>query len=129
MNRLALEGLHVLVVDDDPVVRGLYVTVLRQAGATVTSSGTAREAVLQTDVEAPDVVVTDLRMPGEDGIWLLRELKARMPTVPVIVVSGNVEGAAREHLLGLGFAAILQKPVAVSRLIATVAHHARPHGC
>ena len=117
----SVEGLHVLVVDDDPGVRGLYVTVLRQAGAHVMSSGEAIEAVELTDLQRPDVVLADLRMPGHDGIWLLGELKARMPAVPVIVVSGNLGALTSEELLGMGFSGILPKPVGLSHLVATVA--------
>src|SRR5205814_3550245 len=121
MNPFELRGLHVLVVDDDPRVRGLYTTVLRQAGATVTSSGMATEAVQLTDLERPDVVVTDLQMPRHDGIWLLQELKARMPAVPVIVVSGYVGPPDRKRLLGLGFAEVLSKPLPLSELTTIVA--------
>ena len=121
MASATLHGLNVLVVEDDPTVRGLYATVLRQAGATVTSSGLATEAVALIDLQTPNVVVTDLRMPGHDGIWLLRELKSRLPSVPVIAVSGYVEPADRDELLGLGFAEVLAKPLPLSDLATTVA--------
>jgi len=121
MDAVTLHGLIVLVVDDDPTVRGLYATILRQAGAIVTSSGLATEAVALVDLQAPDVVVTDLRMPGHDGRWLLRELKSRIPSVPVIVVSGYVAPADHDELLGLGFAEVLAKPLPLTDLVATVA--------
>jgi len=116
-----LGGLNVLVVDDDPTVRGLYATVLRQAGAAVTSSGVATEALALIDLQTPHVVVTDLRMPGHDGIWLLHQLKSRLPSVPVIAVSGHVGPADRDELLRLGFTEVLAKPLPLSDLAATVA--------
>lgn len=116
-----LRGVMTLVVDDDPGVRGLYVVVLRQAGATVTSSGVASEAVKLIDLCAPDVVITDLQMPTHDGIWLLREIKARLPGVPVIVVSGHIDSARLVHLRRLGFADVLAKPLPLSELTKTVA--------
>ena len=64
-------------------------------------------------------------MPGRDGIWLLRELKARMPTVPVIVISGNMESMARTQLLDLGFAETLRKPLPLSDLVRAIADAAR----
>ena len=111
----------VLVVDDDPGVRSLYVLLLRQAGATVTSSGIASEAVGLIDLQSPDVVITDLHMPAHDGIWLLREIKARLPRVPVILVSGHIDDAHLGQLRGLGFADVLAKPLPVSELANTVA--------
>lgn len=125
MNPLALQGLNILVVDDDPRVRGLYAMVLREAGATVTASGAATEAVQLADLHPPDVVVTDLRMPGHDGVWLLQELKRRMPALPVIVVTGGLEGPGRDDLLSLGFAETLRKPLVLAHLAVTVAHVVR----
>ncbi len=117
----SLAGVTILVVDDDPGVRGLYVTVLRQAGASVMSSGVASEAVGLSELQPPDVVITDLRMPGHDGIWLLGELKTRNPGLPVILISGHVEESRRDKLLELGFANVLTKPLPLSDLANAVA--------
>lgn len=121
MNRPAPQRANILLVDDDPHVRGLYAIVLREAGAIVTASRTAREAVQLADWHPPDVVVTDLRMPEHDGIWLVQELKARMPAIPVILVTGDPDAPGRDELLALGFAEILHKPLVLSQLAATVA--------
>jgi CheY-like chemotaxis protein len=115
-----LRGVTALVVDDDAGVRSLYVVVLRQAGATVTSSGVASEALELIDLQAPDVVVTDLHMPTHDGVWLLRQVKARLPGVPVILVSGYIDDAQLAKLRRLGFADVLAKPLPVSELTHTV---------
>jgi DNA-binding NtrC family response regulator len=124
MNPLALQGLNILVVDDDPRVRGLYVMALQEAGATVTASGAATEAVQFADLYPPDVVVTDLRMPEHDGVWLLQELKRRMRAVPVIVVTGGLDALGREDLLSLGFAETLRKPLALPHLVTIIARAA-----
>src|SRR5262245_48301417 len=123
-----LQGLNILVVDDDPRVRRLYAIVLREAGATVTASGTAAEAVQLADLQPTDVVVTDLRMPGHDGIWLLRQLKSHMPTMPVIVVTGDTEAPGDEDLRSLGFAKVLRKPLILSCLTAAVSDAVRRAG-
>lgn len=125
MNRLTLQGLHILVVDDDPRVRGLYAMVLREAGATVTLSGEATEAVQLADLHPPDVVVTDLRMPRHDGVWLLQEVKRRMPGIPVIVVTGALDAPGDDQLLNLGFADSLHKPLILSKLAEAVARVVR----
>ena len=119
-----LDGLRILVVDDDPIVRGLYVSVLQDAGAAVVSSGLAAEAVELIDLQAPDAVVTDLQMPEHDGIWLLKELTARLPGVPVIAVSGHLHDAGLVDLQRLGFFDVLAKPIGLSLLSKTVARAA-----
>jgi DNA-binding NtrC family response regulator len=121
MNRPPLQAVSVLVVDDDPRVRALYAMVLLEAGAKVTTSGTAAEAVQLADLHPPDIAVTDLRMPAHDGVWFLREVKARMPAIPVIAVSGDPDAPGRDDLLRVGFAEILYKPVGLSQLVMTVA--------
>ena len=125
MISVALRGLNILVVDDDPHVRALYAIVLREAGATVTLSGTALEAVQLVDLHPPDVVVTDLHMPRHDGVWLLQEAKRRMPGTPVIVVTGAVSTTGDDPLLDLGFAESLHKPLILSQLAEAVARAVR----
>ena len=121
----ALRGLRVLVVDDDPQVRALFVEVLRQAGAVVESSGLAEEAVKFFDAGTPDVVVTDLRMPVHDGAWLLHEVHRRAPAVPVIAISGHVKDFDVRRLRAEGFADVLAKPLPLDELTASVARAAR----
>ena len=113
-----------MVVDDDPIVRALYVWVLQEAGAGVLSSGLASEALELIDLQAPDAVVTDLKMPERDGIWLLKELRARLPGVPVIAVSGRLHEAGLFDVQRLGFFDVLAKPIGLSVLTNTVARAA-----
>jgi CheY-like chemotaxis protein len=120
MTGLPLQGVSILLVDDDPRVRGLYTMVLREAGAMVTTSRTAVEAVQLADLQRTDIVVTDLRMPGRDGVWLLQQLKADMATLPVIVITGDAETPSDEDLRNLGFAQVLRKPLILSCLTPTV---------
>ena len=117
-----LNGLRILLVDDDPTVRALYTLVLQEAGATVVSSGRAAEAVELVDLEIPDAVVTDLDMPERDGMWLLGEISARLPGVPVIAVSGHVDDFdSRVNVKRRGFADVLAKPIGLSELTKAVA--------
>ena len=128
MNRVPLQGVNILVVDDDARTRGLYAMVLREAGATVTASGTAAEAVQLSDLQPANVVITDLRMPGHDGIWLLDQLKAHRPALPVIVITGDADAPGDEDLRSVGFAKILRKPLILSCLTATVSDVVRRGG-
>jgi len=76
---LALEGCHVLVVDDDGDARSLMTTVLRYHGALVTAVASATEALRRLERTQPDVVICDVAMPEHDGYWLVREFRRRFP--------------------------------------------------
>ena len=103
-----LEGLRVLLVDDHLDTLDLLAQALAHQGAVVV---TARSARLALDVAGPfDAVVTDFLMSGEDGVWLLRQLRARGVTAPVVALSGM--SMAHSHALASAdFARVLLKPV------------------
>src|SRR5262249_17425608 len=65
-----LDGIRVLIVDDEPDALELFATVLRQYGARVVAAGSAREAVAAFESESPQVLVSDIAMPEEDGYSL-----------------------------------------------------------
>ena len=115
-----LAGIHVLVVEDHDDSRDLWERVLRYAGALVTAAGSAHQALELCASVQPDVVVTDLAMPDEDGIWLAQELRARGEQFPIIAVSGYsaVFGA---RLRAAPFKLVLQKPIDPWRLVEAVA--------
>ena len=76
----------VLVVDDEPMVRDFVAKVLTRNGFACRTAGDAAEAMALAMDRAPSLVVTDMRMPGKDGTWLLSELRKRWPLIPVIVL-------------------------------------------
>ncbi len=80
----------VLVIEDIEAVRNAMVAVLSTLGGhEVVSAGDGREGLLLLERHAVDLAVTDIWMPGEDGIAFLREVKRRHPTLPVVVVTGG----------------------------------------
>ncbi|MFT3966408.1 MAG: response regulator [Sphingobium sp.] len=89
-----LRPLHILVVDDDPLLRTFLAEGLRDAGMTVIEASNANEALTYCQSDAPvDLVFTDVQMPGSlDGIGLARRLSKTEPSIPVIVTSGAVPG-------------------------------------
>ena len=118
-----LAGVHVLVVDDDPDSLEMMRAALSYAGALVTAVDSAQQAFTALNRVAPDVIVSDLRMPGADGLSLARELKT-MPalrSVPVLAVTGYDGLYARSELHAAGFIGILRKPLAFLDLVRTVA--------
>jgi CheY-like chemotaxis protein len=117
----ALQGLRVLLVDDDQDAREAMAQVLELGGARVEEAESADAAVELVDAAPPDVVVSDLAMPGTDGYGLLAILRARGVGVPVIAVTGLVSAEDRGRALGAGFRAHVPKPVDVDVLLSTVA--------
>jgi CheY-like chemotaxis protein len=123
-----LVGLRVLVVDDDADVLELFAVALTVCGAEVTTTNNARDGLALAARMRPHAIVSDIAMVGEDGYWLVRELR-RLPTeivgdVPVIAATAYGREHPRERVLAAGFAEHLQKPIdpeLLCRLVATVA--------
>ncbi|MEO0617465.1 MAG: response regulator, partial [Pseudomonadota bacterium] len=79
----------VWVVDDDQSVRWVLEQALAQAGLDVKTFETAESLLAVIETGAPDVVVTDVRMPGIDGLALMDALQQRHPDLPVIVITAH----------------------------------------
>ena len=115
-------GGTVLVVDDDPEALALMVDVLEQAGHYLLFAPDAEKALSQLDSVVFDVVVSDIMMPGVDGLELVRRIKRRSTEVEVLVVTGfAAEGLAREAWRA-GASGLLEKPFDPDRLVAVVDH-------
>ncbi|GMV43269.1 MAG: hypothetical protein AMXMBFR64_49850 [Myxococcales bacterium] len=96
-------GRVAMVVDDEPVIRELVATILRDAGYGVLAFGSGLDALESLAGEAPDVVLTDVRMPGMDGLALREALISRYPalTARVILMTGVVEYTQRQDIPSL----------------------------
>ena len=133
MRSQRLEGLSVLIVDDDPAPLELYREILTLAGARVRVATSARAAVLLVQQEVPNVVVSDIMMPGEDGYWLintLRELPAELGgRVPALAVTGDPARHSRERAREAGYDCHLAKPVQIAEFSAAVARLASGGAC
>jgi signal transduction histidine kinase len=102
-------SLRVLFVEDEPALRRLGARLLEGSGHRVRTAGSAEEALALAEVEVFDVLVTDVVMPGQSGVDLARALRAKRPTLPVVLVSGytadELRDAPREVVLTKPFAA------------------------
>jgi len=78
---------RILVVDDDPTIRSSFTEVLADEETEVRTAASAEEALAAIDAQRPDLVLSDVRMPGLDGIELLRLLKERVPGTDVIIMT------------------------------------------
>jgi signal transduction histidine kinase/ActR/RegA family two-component response regulator len=120
-----LDHAHVVLVEDDDDTRQVLVLFLELAGAKVTGAGSVREALALLETLRPDVLVSDIGMPDEDGYSLIREVRAREITggrgIPAIALTGYVRPEDRARLLAAGFQTHLRKPVDPDDLVATVA--------
>lgn len=104
-----------LVADDHADVRQALALALRQDGFVVSAVADAWEAKRLLARDAPDVVLTDIRMPG-DGMMLLREVLVLRPGTPVILMTAFEQPGDRRRALAAGATDFLVKPIAPDRL-------------
>jgi DNA-binding NtrC family response regulator len=114
--------LRVLLVDDEhELVDSLSERLqLRDVEAEVAHDG--EQALAAVKAGEPDVMVLDLRMPGIDGIEVLRQVKKSHPAVEVVILTGHGTDKDEEEALRLGATAYLKKPVDIEQLVSTLQH-------
>jgi signal transduction histidine kinase/CheY-like chemotaxis protein len=110
----------VLVVDDEPMVRDFVARVLTRSGFVCRTASDAGEAVAAATHQPPAVVITDIRMPGKDGGWLLGQLRQRWPEMPVIMLTADSEASRAVECLKSGAQDYLVKPIDVEELLMSV---------
>jgi CheY-like chemotaxis protein len=121
---IRLDGLRIVVVDDEPDARRLLAKVLGEAGATVVAAASAQEAIVALEKTRPNVLISDLAMPDEDGYDLIRKVRVRgftaqaLPAVALTAFASKTH--ARSSLLA-GYQVHLPKPVDMHDLLAVVA--------
>ncbi|VXC94654.1 Transcriptional regulatory protein OmpR [Burkholderia sp. 8Y] len=110
---------HVLIVDDDRGIRELLATYLEKNGMRVSLAANGRQMRAVLEQGAPDLIVLDLMLPGEDGLVLCRELRSgKFRSVPVLMLTARNEEADRILGLEMGADDYLPKPFAVRELLA-----------
>ena len=110
----------ILVVDDEVRYRELYARVLRDAGFAVLEAADAQAALKLLASDAPDMVVSDVRMPGASGLDLLRRARADQPGLPFLLVTAYADVREAVDALKLGAVDYLAKPVDLALLAETV---------
>jgi CheY-like chemotaxis protein len=119
-----LHDIRLLVVDDDADTRDLMAVMLREQGATVAAVGSVADAYRQVAIFAPDVVLCDISMPGEDGFRLLEWLKAgerrTERSIPVIALTARARIEDRHRILEAGFRDYIAKPLELPDLIRVI---------
>ena len=116
---------RILVVDDEEGIRALLDRVLSTAGYVVVTAASVAEAVREIELSSPDVIVSDIAMPDEDGYALIRKVRALPPErggrTPAVALSALSRAEDRVSSLEAGFQVHLAKPVAPAELVAAVA--------
>lgn len=121
----SLQGLKVLVVDDEPDTRELIREVLRECGSEVITSRSAAEALEALEQYKPDILISDLGMPDEDGYSLISKIRAlpaeRGGQIPAAALTAYARAEDRMRVLRSGFQFHLPKPVDSAELVTVVA--------
>jgi signal transduction histidine kinase/ActR/RegA family two-component response regulator len=121
---LSLAGMKVLVVDDQADTLLMMTSMLESFGATVASAASVQQALQVLSSWRPDVLVSDIGMPGEDGYSLIRKVRALSPSeggaMPAIALTGYVRVEERLRALSAGFQMFVPKPVNVADLLGAI---------
>ena len=119
-----LSNLTILVVDDNNDVRTYVGAFLGQLGANVAVAENAIEGLEAVKTYRPNLVLSDISMPGRDGFGLLSDIQALVPDdgggVPVIAMTALVTHVDRARILNAGFKAFLPKPFTPETLVKTI---------
>jgi len=118
--RLAMMERRLLVVDDDESVRRIVAEILKDEGYEPTTAASVDEGLARMQSEAFPLVITDLKMPGRDGLWLLRALRRDHPNTAVIMMTGYGQVDSAVDALKYGASDYLTKPIRVNHLSASV---------
>ena len=125
MDHPSLDGITVLVIDDEPDARDLLQRILEECGARVLLAGSVAEGIEVVRRERPDMLVSDIGMPGEDGYELIRKVRALKPDeggrTPAAALTAFARAEDRTRALRAGYQTHVAKPIEPTELTAVVA--------
>ena len=127
-----LEGIHVLLVEDDLDTLDLLSSALKHQSARVTAVSSAAEALASIRASIPDIVVSDIAMPGVNGYELVEKIQAMEVAddrqIPVVAITAYAKEEDRQKALSSGFQSYLAKPIELAELVSAVADGVRKNG-
>lgn len=115
----------ILIVEDEPQIRAMLAETLHQEGYATRVAAHGEEALVMSREQAPDLVITDILMPGKEGLSLIKELRRERPALPIIAISGGAAmltpGCNLELARMFGAAYTFEKPLDIEALLAAIA--------
>jgi FixJ family two-component response regulator len=102
---------HIFFVDDEPMIREVVGETLEQLGLEVSCFARAVDCLEQLDQQKCDLLITDLKMPGMDGVELLKEAKRLAPWLPILVVTGYGDIPTAVTAIKAGAVDFIEKPL------------------
>ena len=114
---------RVLIIDDDEQMRALLRDILEQAGYEVTDACDGVAGLSRFRAQPSDLVITDLIMPGKEGVETILELRREFPTLPIVAISGGGRNASRDYLdiaIRLGARLTVAKPFTRQEILEAV---------
>jgi CheY-like chemotaxis protein len=115
-------GRLVLVVDDEENIRSLLKMVLHKSNFQMIEAVNGVEALIKVDElkDRLNFIITDMHMPRLDGLGLIRQVKQRLPALPIIVMTGRLEAGEQEQIQAQNIAAIVEKPFSSETILAAL---------
>ena len=113
---------QILIADDDSALRLLWARVLTNAGYRVETVDNGQTAVEMVAAAMPDLLITDLMLPGLNGWSVFSRVRTLAPRLPILIISGVTTGTPPDGTSLPHHAVFLRKPVAIGELLTTVAH-------
>jgi len=120
---LSLKGVQVLLVEDELEIAALFTFVLREAGAEIIPAFQASQALVMLECRQPDILVSNLRLPDQDGIWLIHQIRSSLSSqqLPAIAVTSYMREFSEKRALENGFQKFIAKPIDPDELISSIA--------
>ena len=118
---MKVPAVRILVIDDNPAVVDILVTVLGEEGYEVSGTVTSDEGLKLFILSHPDLVLLDIALPGMNGIEVLKRIRSIAPTARVVMVSGVADPVRAREALELGALAYVDKPFDLAYLKRVVA--------
>jgi CheY-like chemotaxis protein len=119
-----LDGLKLLVVEDEPDARLLLLILLERSGAEVTAVGSAAEGLAELGKVLPDIILSDIEMPGEDGYGFMKHVRGlsdlRLSSIPAVALTAHARIEDRVAALSAGYDTHVAKPFEPAELLATI---------
>jgi CheY-like chemotaxis protein len=122
----ALKGKRILIADDEKDLREILADELRYCGCEVSEAENGKAAYATLEKQPFDLIISDIRMPGGDGIELLKAVRARDPKLPPLVLISGYSDITEKEALALGARRVFVKPFnlneLVTEVVAAIAH-------